>query len=100
MSIVNFNYNNRVIARREDGFINLTQMCNANEKRLDNYLRLKSTSVYIQELENSLTSEVVDATPGNTEASGTWGHPSLAINLARWISPKFAVWCEAYNVVK
>ena len=98
----NFNYNGRIIAQREDGFINLTQMCESNGKRIDNFLRLKQTKEYISSLENSLTSEVVQKKEGNSVDSGTWGHPSLAINLARWISSDFAVWCDAhiFNLMK
>ena len=25
---------------------------------------------------------------------GTWLHPKLAIHFARWLDPKFAVWCD------
>lgn len=96
MSLINFNYNGKVISQRKDGFINATQMCTCNSRRLDNWLRLKATSQYIQELENSLTSEVVVTYEGNSENSGTWVHPTLAINLARWISPQFAVWCDSH----
>ena len=104
MSIVtNFNYNGTVIQRREDGFINLTQMCQANGKRLDHFLKANKTKDYIESLSNSLHTGVVqsphlgvlDSGRGG-DHSGTWGHPSLAINLARWISSDFAVWCDAH----
>lgn len=94
-SLTVFNYNGSVISRREDGFINLTQMCQANGKRIDHWKELKATQSYINELqENYPGSRVVYAEGGAN--GGTWGHPSLAINLARWISPKFAVWCDAH----
>lgn len=93
-SLTVFNYNNQVITRRNDGFVNLTQMCQANGKRIDNWLRLKQTQDYISVLSNSLTSEVVYSEEGVN--GGTWGHPSLAINLARWISAAFAVWCDGH----
>ena len=89
-----FDYKGQVISRRDDGFINLTQMCQANGKRLDNWTRLKQTQDYMKVLGNSLTSEVVYSEEGVN--GGTWGHPSLAINLARWISPEFAVWCDGH----
>ncbi len=89
-----FNYNGQTISRRHDGFINLTQMCQANDKRIDNWTRLKQTQDYTRVLGNSLTSEVVCSEEGVN--GGTWGHPSLAINLARWISPEFAVWCDGH----
>ncbi len=25
----------------------------------------------------------------------TWAHPDLAIEFARWLDPKFSVWCNA-----
>lgn len=95
MHLQNFNYNGTVIQRRDDGFVSLTQMCQANGKRIDNWLRLKQTQEYIDALTQSLTSEVLESDRGG-DHSGTWGHPSLAINLARWISPAFAVWCDAH----
>lgn len=93
-SLQNFDYNGQLIQRREGGFVNLTQMCQANGKRIDNWLRLKQTRDYVTVLGNSLQCEVVYSEEGVN--GGTWGHPSLAINLARWISPQFAVWCDAH----
>lgn len=93
-SLQNFDYNGQLIQRRADGFVNLTQMCQANNARLDNWLRLKGTKSYLATLSNSLTSEVVHTEEGVN--GGTWGHPSVAINLARWLSDDFAVWCDAH----
>jgi hypothetical protein len=96
LSVQVFNYNGQHIGKREDGFINLTQMCQSNGKRLDHWRELKATKQYIQELENqSPESRVLDSINGGSNP-GTWGHPSLAINLARWISPAFAVWCDSH----
>lgn len=89
-----FNYNGTVIQRRDDGFVSLTQMCRANGKRLDHFMKAKKTKSYIASLSNSLQMEVVQSEEGAN--GGTWGHPSLAINLARWISDDFAVWCDAH----
>lgn len=90
-----FNYNGSIIQRRDDGFISLTQMCQANGKRIDHWKELKATKAYIQELQSEYPeSRVIESGRGGD--GGTWGHPSLAINLARWISPKFAVWCDAH----
>lgn len=94
-NIATFDYNGQIISRRHDGFINLTQMCQANDKRIDNWTRLKQTQDYIRVLSQSLGSEVVRSEIGGTSPC-TWGHPSLAINLARWISPEFAVWCDGH----
>jgi hypothetical protein len=93
-SLQNFDYNGQLIQRRNDGFVNLTQMCQANGARLDNWFRLKGTKSYLATLSNSLTSEVVYTEEGIN--GGTWGHPSVAINLARWLSDDFAVWCDSH----
>jgi glycine cleavage system aminomethyltransferase T len=70
MSLQNFDYNGKLIQRRENGFINLTQMCKANGKRIDNYLRLNQTQEYIRVLSNSLTSEVVSTEEGESAVHG------------------------------
>lgn len=33
---------------------------------------------------------------GPNERRGTYVHPRLAIDLARWISPEFAVWMDGW----
>ena len=97
-SLTNFNYNGQTIQKREDGFINLTQMCHANGKRLDVFMKAKKTKEYIEELQ-SLCSEksVLDAKEGGHH-SGTWGHPSIAVKLASWISPVFEAWINFYVI--
>lgn len=45
-------------------------------------------------MENSHQTVVVYSEEGVN--GGTWGHPSLAINLARWISAEFSVWCDGH----
>jgi hypothetical protein len=96
-SLVSFNYNGQSINQRQDGFINLTQMCEANGKRLDKFMKALKTQEYIEALARSHQMGVTDVIQGgNPSLQGTWGHPSLAINLARWISAEFAVWCDAH----
>jgi hypothetical protein len=91
-NIQRFDYNGQFISLRADGFINLTQMCQANGKRLDIFMKTNKTKEYIESLSNYHQIAVVYSEEGVN--GGTWGHPTLAINLARWISPKFAVWCD------
>jgi hypothetical protein len=94
-SLQNFDYNGQLIQRRDDGFVNLTQMCQANGKRIDHWKDLKATKAYIRALQDNYPgSRVVYSEEGL--GGGTWGHPSLAINLARWINANFAVWCDAH----
>ena len=93
--LTNFEYNNTVISRREDGYINLSSMCRANSKKLNDFTRLKSTKAYLQELARVWGIPVNEILVINS-TNDTWGHPSVAISLARWISAGFAVWCDAH----
>lgn len=108
--IIALNWKENNIAQREsDGYVNLTQMCKANGKRLYKYLKSNRAKEYIAELElkvnypqlgvvnNTATVSVLETTEGRK--GGTWGHPLLALELARWISPEFAVWCDSHIFV-
>jgi hypothetical protein len=94
-SLQNFDYNGQIIQRRADGFVDAPQMCNTHRKKLSHWVGLKQTQEYIEAL-----SKQTGILPDNLIELGhgkrTWIHPSLAINLARWISPEFAVWCDAH----
>ena len=44
-------YKNQVIEQRDsDGYVNGTAMCQANGKKINDWLRLSSTKAYINEL--------------------------------------------------
>jgi len=86
---------NMIRQRISDGYINATDMCNANKKKYSGWFRLESTKEYLKELSlntgyDTLTLVEVKVGGGNKN-SGTWVHPYVAINLAQWLSPKFAV---------
>ncbi len=89
-------------AQREDGFYQLTRMCKANRKHLGHWYSQASTKSYINELLSSPEfrgnrRSLLQITRGGPPAlQGTWGHPLLAIHLARWISPAFAIWCDVH----
>lgn len=75
---------------------NATSMAVANGKKMNNYLRSKSTSDYIQSLEKryaNLRNGIVVVKQGGTD-QGTWIHEKLILDFARWCSPDFAVWCD------
>lgn len=96
-SLTSFNYNGQTIQKREDGYLNLTQMCQANGKLAADFLRLKGTKSYIEELAASMGIPIDDVVESKEGAMyGTWGHPLLALRCAQWISAKFAVWCDSH----
>lgn len=78
--------------RFQDGFVDLTDMAKATNKRLDNWMVLKSTKAYIAVLENSLGSQGVKSEQG--VQGGTWAHIDLAIEFAGWVSVDFKFWAN------
>lgn len=85
------------------GYLNATQIAKQFDKRINNYLRSEQTQQYIAALlevfkaRNSAMTKnqlVIVQKGGNVHFSGTWLHPKLAVDFARWLDPKFAVWCD------
>lgn len=84
-----------VVLRQKDGYINATAMCKAAGKEFKHYNENKTTKAFMDELSAEVgipTSELIQTLTGGTPGlQGTWVHPQVAINLAQWCSPKFAV---------
>ena len=94
-------WNDAGIARRNaDGFVNATQIAKANGKHLPHYMANERTKQYVQALSAVVgipTTDLIKTRQGGTpELQGTWMHPRLAVDLARWISPEFAVWMDEW----
>jgi hypothetical protein len=108
MSIILHNYQNSQINQlAEDtliagklipkGYVNATQMCQANKKRLDHYLENQKTKAFLEATSTvtRISGErlIIPVIGGNDkQIQGTWFHPNVANNLAQWISPTFAAW--------
>ena len=71
--------------------INATEMSRAFGKRPAKWLELPSTKEYINTLEAVRLSDRLIITVNGV---GTWMHEDVAIEFARWLSPKFAIWCN------
>jgi hypothetical protein len=94
-------WNGHAIQRRQvDGYVNATAMCKANGKHLPHYLANGRTTEYLQALSGSVGIPAdllkVSIGTGPNHLRGTWIHPRLAVDLARWISPAFAVWMDGW----
>ena len=94
-------WNDAPISRRDgDGYADATAMCQANGRLYADYQRLDRTSAYLQALAASLgipaDQLVITTTTGPNHLRGTWVHPRLAVDLARWLSPQFAVWMDGW----
>lgn len=87
---------NEVVTQRvTDGYFNATAMCKASGKLIGDYLRLSATKAFLNELSSDMgipiSGLVQSIKGGDPHLQGTWVHPQVAINLAQWLSPKFAV---------
>jgi hypothetical protein len=100
--------------RQADGFVNATAICQANGREWFTYARSERTKEYIAALASHLGGSpqicgglsdgspqnpgtlIQSITTGPNHLRGTWIHPRLAVDLARWISPAFAVWMDGW----
>ena len=84
-----------IALRLTDGYVNASALCEACDKNLDDYIRLKTTDEFMKELSKEINIPVSDLVQPfesrNRTINGTWVHPQMAINLAQWASPKLAV---------
>ncbi|ELI6456118.1 KilA-N domain-containing protein [Flavobacterium psychrophilum] len=89
-----------VVQRITDGYINATDICKAANKNFADYSRLKNTIEFLDALSADMgipISELVQQIKGGIPSfQGTWVHPQVAINLAQWASPKFAVFVSKW----
>ena len=99
--LISRSYNGTPIARRtSDGYVNATAMCKANDKRWGNYFQTDRATQYLEALSGStgIPAHQLFETfeTGPNEGRGTWVHPQVAVDLARWISAPFAVWMDGW----
>jgi hypothetical protein len=96
LALIPYSVDGTIIEQRGiDGYINATAMCRAVGKLFNDYARLSSSTAYARELETDTRipiSELIQSVKGgNSDAQGTWVHPKVALHLAQWLSPRFAV---------
>lgn len=95
-------------------YVNATAMCGAFGKKPIDFLRLESAKAFQEALAQDLgtdAGELVFTQRGGDQSkvrnphfapesnrenltlpAGTWLHPDLALECARWLSPRFAIW--------
>jgi len=96
-AIIQYSYEGTPISfSNADGvMVNATQMAKPFGKKAVDFLKIQQTKDFLQELSEvkKITStELVQVTYGNN--GGTWMHEDVAMEFARWLSPKFAIWCN------
>jgi hypothetical protein len=85
-----------IIPIQKDGMVNATLLCQAGGKNFKDYVKNKQTELYIEALKsdrNIIPSQLIIVNKGNSSKfiQGTWVHRLVAIDLARWVYPSFAV---------
>lgn len=97
-SLVSRSWNGTPISRRiTDGYVNATAMCKANKKRWSDYRESDRCQLYLDALSQTTEIPVFDLIESRQgQGGGTWVHPQVAVDLARWISAPFAVWMDGW----
>lgn len=97
-NLVTFNYNDLPVLFQTDGYLNATQIAKQFGKQPADYLKQKRTIEYIEGVKrNRLTEQnqlVRVIQGGSSDEQGTWLHPKLAIDFARWLNVDFSIWCD------
>lgn len=89
-------WNEKTIRWREDGYGCLTDMAKATGKKVNDWLRLKSTNEFLRAFSESTGITVgslvlINESEGSNSDRGTWADRRICIEFARWCNPKFAV---------
>ncbi len=84
-----------VSQRHKDGYVNATAMCQAAGKLYGHYSENRATKAFLEELSRDIGIPISQLSQsikgGEPQLQGTWVHPQIAIHLAQWCSPAFAV---------
>jgi len=94
-TLVTHTFNNISIPQREsDGYLSATAMCKSVGKLFGHYKVNNQTKEFLKALEDDIgitISKLIQVIQGKGKQQGTWVHPKVAIHLAQWLSPDFAV---------
>ncbi|WP_110599835.1 KilA-N domain-containing protein [Salinicola lusitanus] len=100
-NIIPFPYQGQAVCFTHDGWINATDIAKRFGKRPVDWLRLPDTADYLEALAEAIGESKVGKshfglvrTSRGGRAPGTWLHPRLAVQFARWLDARFAVWCD------
>jgi len=97
-ALVSRSWNGTPISRRtSDGYVNATAMCKANGKQWSKYRESDRCQTYLDALAETSEIRMFDLIQSRQgQGGGTWVHPQVAVDLARWISAPFAVWMDGW----
>jgi len=99
-NILSIEYDNFVMPIDQDNMmINATEMAKQFGKQPKDWLTNKASQEFIKTLSSikgiPLITDLVEVRPGSPETGGgTWMHKDVGIEFARWLYPKFGIYCN------
>jgi hypothetical protein len=109
MSLPSLEINNTIIEIRDDGYVNLTMICTAGEKKISHWNSTAKKKKFIQLLSDDTGIPVDRLIESSSVRSGgfergTFAHPRVALNVAQWVSIAFEIevsrWIEEWRDYK
>lgn len=99
LALIPHAYEGELISQRAtDGYVNATAMCRVAGKDWSEYRRRELTKKFFEALsldlgisQDQLAITVLGTPGGDARNQGTWVHPQVAVHLAQYLSPEFAV---------
>ena len=95
VKVIKAEFQGSVIQFDDNGWFNATVAAARFNKSPRRWLELKETSDYITALcfiLNVDQNDIIKTKKG--KGGGSWFHPKLAVNFARWCDATFAIWCD------
>lgn len=104
--LVKATYHDLSVSFTEAAWFNATAVAERFGKRVNDFLSLPATKEYIAALDSEAGLNTGKSGISNAGESriwvkakrgkngGTWLHPDLAVQFARWIDVRFAIWCD------
>ncbi len=104
-NLIKADFHGTQVLFQNNAYLNATAIASRFGKKAKDYLKSARTKEYINALINHINSkgrkipfeenQLVTIKKGSPiNGGGTWLHPKLAIDFARWLSAEFAVWCD------
>ena len=80
--------NDQLVSRREDGYVDVTAICKAHGKKYAEWFRMEKNKAFIGEFcaESGKTDKDVILSIQNGKERRTWAHPTIALQISKWIS--------------
>ena len=97
LQVYSYEGSNITFSQGENVMVNATEMAKPFGKQVTKWTNTQQTKDFLQELaevRKCTSADLVRVVKGGNKQQGTWMHEDVAMEFARWLSPKFAIWCN------